>query len=340
MQDSLIYAHDRTLGKDPADNLRILLSSYKCPFPDASDVGIKIHWGERGNRSFLPPVYAREIILWLKSYGYHPFVFDTTVLYSGGRRESAESLKTAAKNGYSEEFLQCPVIVADGPDGRRVVNIPADFKHFKTAQVTSLIENTGAFVIFSHFKGHMGTSFGGAIKNLAMGFASRAQKQRMHADAHPVLNPGKCSQCGLCVEICPVKAAQTGNKKYPVFDLKTCIGCAQCIGMCPEEALRVFWDSDEAVFQEKLVETAAAVWKRIQGRTFLINALLNITKECDCYPGRNPAIAPDHGFIAGLHPVALDEASLKAIGADAFEKAHPGIPWQRQFDYAREIGFC
>jgi hypothetical protein len=25
--------------------------------------------------------------------------------------------------------------------------------------------------------------------------------------------------------------------------------------------------------------------------------------------------------------------------ADIFEKVHPGIPWQRQFSYAREIGF-
>jgi len=26
-------------------------------------------------------------------------------------------------------------------------------------------------------------------------------------------------------------------------------------------------------------------------------------------------------------------------GPEIFEKAHPGLPWQRQFSYAREIGF-
>jgi uncharacterized Fe-S center protein len=93
------------------------------------------------------------------------------------------------------------------------------------------------------------------------------------------------------------------------------------------------------VFQEKLVETAAAVWKKIEGKTIIINALLNITVECDCLPGNNPVIGQDIGFIGGYNPVEVDAESLKITGTDIFEKVHPGIPWQRQFSYAREIGF-
>jgi hypothetical protein len=37
--------------------------------------------------------------------------------------------------------------------------------------------------------------------------------------------------------------------------------------------------------------------------------------------------------------VEVDAESLKITGTDIFEKVHPGIPWQRQFSYAREIGF-
>jgi len=172
-----------------------------------------------------------------------------------------------------------------------------------------------------------------------MGFASRAQKQRMHSDYHPVLNKKKCTRCGVCVEICPTKAASMTEPGYPQYDLKKCIGCAQCIAMCRESALKIFWDSDIKIFQEKLVETAAAVWKKIQGKTVVINALLNITAECDCLPGKNPIIGRDHGFIGGDHPVKVDAESLKMTGAEIFEKVHPGIPWQRQFSYAREIGF-
>ena len=135
------------------------------------------------------------------------------------------------------------------------------------------------------------------------------------------------------------KLPELSEPDYPVYDLKKCIGCAQCIAMCPEMALQIFWNSDMTVFQEKLVETAAAVWKKIHGKTIVINSLLNITVECDCLPGKNPIIGQDLGFIGGYHPVEVDAESLKMTGSDIFEKVHPGIPWQRQFSYAKEIGF-
>ena len=56
-------------------------------------------------------------------------------------------------------------------------------------------------------------------------------------------------------------------------------------------------------------------------------------------PGKYPVIAEDFGFICGCHPVTVDEASLLQTGAEPFDQAHPRIPWRRQFDYAREIGF-
>ena len=325
--------------KPYVESLRQLLGQFMSPFTSGDSVGIKLHWGERGNKSYLPPDYAKELAGWLTAQGAKPFVFDTTVLYSGGRRSGADSLKTAADHGYTADFLGCPIIIADGMDGSDVVSIPAGYKHFETVQIASVLDKAKGFVIFSHFKGHMVSLFGGAIKNISMGFASRAQKQRMHSDYHPVLEQKKCTRCGICVNICPTKAASVSEPYYPEYDLKECIGCAQCIAMCPELALQIFWNSDMTVFQEKLVETAAAVWKKIQGKTIIINALLNITVECDCLGGENPIIGPDYGFIGGYHPVEVDEESLKTTGTDIFEKAHPGIPWQRQFSYAREIGF-
>ncbi|MDO8722186.1 MAG: DUF362 domain-containing protein [Syntrophales bacterium] len=319
--------------------LRVLLYQLKIPFAGGDKVGIKLHWGERGNRSFLPPIYAREIAHWLLEQGTQPFVFDTTVLYSGGRRTGKDSLKTAAEHGYTEEYLGCPVLIADGMDGRDVVGITAGFKHFETVQVASLVDKTDGFVIFSHFKGHLAAGFGGAVKNISMGFASRAQKQRMHSDVHPVLMRDKCVRCGVCCDSCPAGAAQTADDGYPAYDLEKCIGCAQCIALCPEVALEILWDTDDTVFQEKVVETAAAVWKLIKGRTLLISALLNITTDCDCLSGENPVISPDVGFIGGCHPVTVDAESLRIVGGEVFDKAHPHIPWQRQFTYARETGF-
>ncbi len=334
------YLFQPTQGsrQEGAASLRDLLAKMQHPFREGDSVGVKLHWGELGNNSYLHPEYAREIVAWLKAFGVQPFIFDTTVLYSGGRRKGLDSLKTAAEHGYTRDYLGCEVVIADGLEGNDVVDIPCDLKHFKTVQVASIIDKAQGFVIFSHFKGHLGTGFGGAIKNLSMGFASRAQKQRMHADASPVLLKRRCTRCGVCVEVCPTGAAAITGDEFPTYDLEMCIGCAQCIGLCPEMALKIFFSSEADVFQEKLVETAAAVWNRIKERSVLINALINITADCDCLPGKQEIIAPDIGFIGGYDPAGIDAESIRRMGEGIIQKAHPHVPWQRQFDYAKEIG--
>ena len=319
--------------------LKAVLAEMCLPFSPGDVVGIKLHWGERGNKNYLPPVYAKEIANWLKIKKLKPFVFDNTVLYSGGRRDGRQSLITAGQHNYCEEYLDCPVCIGDGLDGKDVVDLPAGYKHFEKVQVGKIIYQADGFFIFSHFKGHMGTGFGAAIKNISMGFASRAQKQRMHADAKPFLNKKKCILCGECVKVCPTSAATMTGREYPVYDLYKCLGCAQCIAMCPETALKIIWDTNAEVFQEKLVETAAAVWNVINQKTVLVTALLNIVADCDCLTGNHPVISEDRGFIGAYHPVTADQEAIKMVGEEIIERAHPNIPWKRQFTYAREIGF-
>ncbi len=340
MDDKRIIFRESTLSEaSQIDALRGVLSEMSLPLSAGSSVGIKLHWGEIGNKNFLPPVYAREVVNWLKAKKLKPFIFDNTVLYSGGRRDGKQALITAATHNYKEDYLGCPVRIGDGLDGKHVVDIPVSYKHFKEVQIGKIINEADGFLILSHFKGHMETGFGAAIKNLSMGFASRAQKQRMHADAKPSLNKKKCIMCGECVRVCPTGAASMAENEYPMYNLDTCIGCAQCIAMCPEVALKIIWETDIKVFQEKLVETAAAVWKIIGKKTVLITALLNIVKDCDCLPGNHRTIAQDKGFIGAYHPVTADEAAIKIVGETVINDAHPEIPWKRQFTYAREIGF-
>ncbi|MDD2620512.1 MAG: 4Fe-4S binding protein, partial [Syntrophomonadaceae bacterium] len=44
-----------------------------------------------------------------------------------------------------------------------------------------------------------------------------------------------CSQCGACVEVCPVDAIDLENSA--LIDIKKCILCCACIKNCPENAL-------------------------------------------------------------------------------------------------------
>lgn len=50
-------------GKKPyLESLRKLLQHLRPPFSAGDTVGIKLHWGEKGNKGFLPPDYARKLL--------------------------------------------------------------------------------------------------------------------------------------------------------------------------------------------------------------------------------------------------------------------------------------
>ncbi len=55
----------------------------------------------------------------------------------------------------------------------------------------------------------------------------------------------RCKGCGLCVEICPVRAIRFGSKIgiygnfLPEIDIEKCIGCGKCFEICPDVAIKV-----------------------------------------------------------------------------------------------------
>jgi 2-oxoglutarate ferredoxin oxidoreductase subunit delta len=60
------------------------------------------------------------------------------------------------------------------------------------------------------------------------------------------LFPHLCKGCGLCVEICPVKALSWSadnigflGHKTPAVDINKCIACKQCQNICPECAILI-----------------------------------------------------------------------------------------------------
>jgi uncharacterized protein (DUF362 family)/NAD-dependent dihydropyrimidine dehydrogenase PreA subunit len=60
--------------------------------------------------------------------------------------------------------------------------------------------------------------------------------------AKPFILVDKCTQCGTCVQSCPVEGKavnwQNGDKtKAPVYDYSKCIKCYCCQEMCPESAI-------------------------------------------------------------------------------------------------------
>ncbi|MCH8276204.1 MAG: 4Fe-4S binding protein [Bacteroidetes bacterium] len=44
-----------------------------------------------------------------------------------------------------------------------------------------------------------------------------------------------CSQCGLCVDECPIDAIELGDPIYVITDM--CCEFQECVAVCPEEAI-------------------------------------------------------------------------------------------------------
>jgi MinD superfamily P-loop ATPase len=53
-----------------------------------------------------------------------------------------------------------------------------------------------------------------------------------------VIDPEKCTACGVCAEVCRFDAVLPGDEAYRVDPL-ACEGCASCFYQCPEEAIRM-----------------------------------------------------------------------------------------------------
>jgi pyruvate ferredoxin oxidoreductase delta subunit len=68
----------------------------------------------------------------------------------------------------------------------------------------------------------------------------------------PVLDPSRCSRCGVCERYCPLQIISMGETG-PVFDLRFCKGCGICANECPKEALSMRPEQDCRQEGEKTV---------------------------------------------------------------------------------------
>jgi uncharacterized Fe-S center protein len=319
---------------------------------------IKIHFGEPGNLSFLRPNFAKVVVDRVKALGGIPFLTDCNTLYVGRRGNGLSHLDAAAENGYFQLTTGCQNIIADGIRGNDDVDVKVEKgKYCKIAHIGRAIMDADIVVSLNHFKGHEGTGFGGAIKNLGMGCGSRAGKMAMHNDGKPHVEKNACIGCEICVRFCAHNAISFDGGKASINHSK-CAGCGRCIGACSKNAIENNWSSGNDVLCCKIVEYAKAV---LQGRPhFHINVVNQVSPYCDCHAENDVAVIPDIGIFASFDPVALDKACIDAVNSapginssilgerkrchhdakgneDHFTNIHPTTDWRRQISYAEEI---
>ncbi|KUK14407.1 MAG: Ferredoxin, partial [bacterium 42_11] len=237
-------------------------------------VAIKMHFGELGNLAYIRHNFVGRLVSILRSYGAKPFLTDTNTLYRGSRSDAISHLDTAFKNGFNPLTVGCQVLIADGLRGFDYREIEINLKHFSHAYIASAVAEADVIVSMNHFKGHELTGFGGAIKNIGMGCASREGKLKMHSTSKPIISEESCVSCGMCIRNCNYGAIGFGSSGKADINYEICTGCGQCIVVCPSEAIDIDWDMSLDAC-ERIVEYAYAVLKNKPA--FHVSFLTNVS---------------------------------------------------------------
>ncbi len=316
---------------------------------------IKIHFGEQGNTAYIRPIFIRKIIQTIKEFKAIPFLTDANTLYVGTRSNSVSHIHTAIENGFSYSSMDAtPIVIADGLRGKSETKITVDQKNCRHVYIGSEVIDANALISVAHFKGHELSGFGGTLKNIGMGCASRRGKLDMHSNVSPRIKRKTCIGCAECEKHCPAGAIHL-EKKKAYIDKKKCIGCAECIVRCPTGSVNITWNQTIPVFLEKMMEYNLGVLKNKKKKAFFINFITDITPKCDCLSYSESPIVNNIGVLASSDPVAIDQASADLVnqqkalpgtvlktnlnpGEDKFKGLYPSVDWEHQLDYAQKIG--
>lgn len=294
---------------------RVLLREVMPPLRKGGLVGIKVHVGETP-RSFLGPELAAEAVRMVKRAGAKPFLTDTCVLYKSRRDNAVDHTLLAQEHGYGPERVGAPFLVADGLVGtdEEMVSVPGAGQ----VAVAAMARRASGFIVLAHATGHLVTGFGGAIKSLGMGLASRKGKLAMHSVAKPSVRTSRCTACGECARWCPQDAITVEHAAS--IDHSSCVGCGECVAVCRYGAVGFDWDASAEDLQRAIALHARAVVLGRERAFAHVMIALQITRDCDCMESPGPPLFPDIGLLASTDPVALDQATLDLV------ESHTGKP--------------
>ena len=131
---------------------------------------IKVHTGERGNKNFLTPDYLEAFISKIDN----PTIVECNTAYKGSRYTTEDHEKLLKDHGWDR--WPCDIMDSGG-----ILDLKIDKgKILKRNIVGKTLSNYKTCIVISHVKGHPMGGFGGALKQLSIGFASSKGKVLIH----------------------------------------------------------------------------------------------------------------------------------------------------------------
>jgi uncharacterized Fe-S center protein len=317
-------------------------------------VAIKMHFGEKGGHAYIRPTFVRRIVDQVKGLGGKPFLTDSSTLYPGERKEAVSSLTCAIENGFAYAVVNAPLIMSDGLRGHSAQRVAVPGEILSEVDIGLEIIEADALIVLSHFKCHELAGFGGAIKNLAMGCASREGKLEQHSTVAPIISEKHCTSCGACLKACAHDAIDLSTGKA-VLDENLCVGCGRCITVCEPQAIRIQWNEESTLVMKKMAEYALGAIAGKGKQLLFVNFITQVSPACDCYGHTDAPIVADLGILASTDPVALDQACADLVnqarglpntvmktghepGGDKFRSIYPQIDWEVQLEHGEKVG--
>jgi len=293
-------------------------------------VAVKTHMGEAYNVGYLRPSIVRAVVDAVKERGARPFVTDTTTMpYHPwiSRTLALDHLETANNNGFNQGTMGCPVIIADGWLGTDdlLVDLEGRGTYLAKQFVARALAEAEAVISLAHFKGHPAGGFGGSIKNIGVGGASKRGKMNLHgglAGDKTILHPERCQgkSCEwwrTCQDCCPEGAITILEEGFEI-DQEACVYCFACANLCLNMAGHAAIERFDHLpaLGRRIADSALAVMSTKEpGKVFFINYALDVTPICDCYGWTDTPIVNGLGILASYDPVAVDKACIDLLNA-------------------------
>ena len=146
-------------------------------YPLEGKVGLKVHTGEKGGQYFLRPEFLQKIYDYTKG----TFIECNTAyaLVEGySRADTEQHKKLLDYHGWSKEGRRV-VIMDEIPENNKNLTVENPAK-IPNNIVGDHLSEFDSCLVLAHFKGHGAGGFGGALKQLSIGFASQAGKTNIH----------------------------------------------------------------------------------------------------------------------------------------------------------------